>query len=247
MIRTPLDTSAISAALAADYWRVRVVDAVASTQDELKSELVSNGDCIVSEYQSAGRGRLDRSFDSPPNVALLLSFFIEPRRSGEWGWIPLIVGVAVARTLNAATNSTAYKTKWPNDVICESGKVSGILCERYGEGIIVGIGMNVSTLPEELPVESASSIFIESGVELDRNKLLGAILGNFQELFARWDAGANLSSTYRALSQTIGSQVKVIMPDTKTVTGLAIEIDAEGRLKLESGDLISVGDVLHLR
>ena len=247
MIRAPLHTSAISAALPADYWRVRVVDAVASTQDELKVELISNGDCVVAEYQSAGRGRLERRFDSPPNVALLLSFFIEPRRTGEWGWIPLIAGVTVARSLNAATKSSAFKTKWPNDVICESGKVAGILCERHRDGIIVGIGLNVSTLPEELPVESASSVFIESGIELDRNELLPAILWNFQELFTRWDAGANLSSTYRALSQTIGSQVKVILPDSKTVTGLAIEIDAEGRLKLDSGDLISVGDVLHLR
>ena len=247
MIRAPLDNSAISAALPADYWRVRVVDAVTSTQDELKNELVSNGDCVVAEYQSAGRGRLDRRFDSPPNVALLLSFFIEPHRLGEWGWIPLIAGLAVARTLNVETNSTAYKTKWPNDVICESGKVSGILCERHGDGIIVGIGMNVSTLPEELPVESASSVFIESGIELDRNKLLPAILWNFQQLFARWEAGGNLSSTYRALSKTLGSDVKVILPDSKTVTGLAIEIDVEGRLKLESGDLVSVGDVLHLR
>lgn len=246
MIRAPLDSSAISAALE-DYWRVRVFDAVASTQDELKDKLVRTGDCVVTEYQSAGRGRLDRRFDSPPNVGLLFSFFIEPRRPGEWGWIPLIAGLTVARTLNAATNSSSYKTKWPNDVICESGKVSGILCERYGDGIIVGIGMNVSTLLEELPVESASSVFIESGIELDRNELLPAILLNFQELFARWEVGDNLSSIYRALSQTIGSQVKVILPDSKTVTGLAIEIDAEGRLKLESGDLISVGDVLHLR
>jgi BirA family biotin operon repressor/biotin-[acetyl-CoA-carboxylase] ligase len=223
------------------------LEEVASTQDELKHELVSNGDCVVAEFQSAGRGRLDRKFDSIGGAALLFSFYIEPKRLSQWGWIPLISGIAVARTLNEATESTAYKTKWPNDVICESGKVAGILCERFGDGIIVGIGVNVSTQTFELPVETATSIFIESGSEIDRNHLIASLLQNFQELFARWEAGGDLSPTYRALSQTIGSQVKIALPDAKTLQGFAIGVDIEGRLKLENGDLVSVGDVVHLR
>lgn len=247
MIRAPLDNSAISTALSPDYWRVRVLEATASTQDELKTELVSNGDCVVTEYQSAGRGRLDRKFDSLPSVALLFSFFIEPRRSTQWGWIPLIAGVAVARSINRATNSSDYKTKWPNDVICESGKISGILCERYGTGIIVGIGVNVSALQEELPVSTASSIFLQSGIELDRNQLLPSLLGDFFQLFSRWESGDDLVPTYRSLSETLGSEVRVILPDSSTLTGVAIAVDEEGRLKLENGDLIGAGDVLHLR
>ena len=247
MIRTVLDTSAISAALSADYWRVRVLDSVESTQDELKNELVSNGDCVVAEFQSAGRGRLDRKFDSVPNVALLLSFYVEPRRQSEWGWIPLIAGLAVTRTLNDLTAADAYKTKWPNDVICGSGKVAGILCERFGAGVIVGMGINVSTRPDELPVDTASSIFIESGLVIDRNALLPALLLSFQEFLARWESGSDLSPTYRALSQTIGSEVRVLLPDARAIEGRAIGVDADGRLQLEGGDLISAGDVLHLR
>ena len=247
MIRAYLDESAISAALPSNYWRVRVLEEVESTQDELKNELVSNGDCVVAEFQSAGRGRLDRKFDSIPNVALLFSFYIEPTRSSEWGWIPLIAGVAIARALNEATDSENFQTKWPNDVICESGKVSGVLCERYGKGIIVGIGINVSTELPELPVPTASSIFIASGVELDRNPLMAKVLQGFEELYGRWELGADLVPTYRALSQTIGSDVEVSLPDSRKIRGRAIGVDGEGRLKLESGDLISVGDVLHLR
>ena len=127
MIRAYLDESIISAALPSNYWRVRVVEEDGSTQDELKNELVSNGDCVVAEFQHAGRGRLDRKFESVPKVARLFSFYIEPIRSGEWGWIPLIAGAAIARSLNEATQSQNFKTKWPNDVICESGKVSGVL------------------------------------------------------------------------------------------------------------------------
>ncbi len=247
MIRAYLDELAISAALPSNYWRVRVLEAVGSTQDELKNELVSNGDCMVAEFQSAGRGRLERKFESSPNVALLFSFYIEPKRSSQWGWIPLIAGSAIARTLNEATDSQNFKTKWPNDVICATGKVSGVLCERYGKGIIVGMGINVSTQLHELPVPTASSVFIDSGVELDRNVLLPALLQRFGELFSKWEEGVDLLPTYRALSETIGRDVEVSLPDSTSKLGRAIGVDEEGRLKLESGDLISVGDVLHLR
>ena len=247
MIRAYLDESIISAALPSNDWRVRVVEEVGSTQDELKNELVSNGDCVVAEFQHAGRGRLDRKFESVPKVALLFSFYIEPIRSGEWGWIPLIAGAAIARSLNEATQSQNFKTKWPNDVICESGKVSGVLCEYYGKGVVVGIGINVSTQLHELPVSTATSIFIETGLELNRNQLIALVLLRFEELFQRWESGVDLLPNYRALSQTIGSDVEVSLPNSTKINGRAIGVDGEGRLILESGDLISVGDVLHLR
>jgi BirA family transcriptional regulator, biotin operon repressor / biotin---[acetyl-CoA-carboxylase] ligase len=247
VIRASLDEGAISAQISSNYWRVRVVPEVGSTQDELKNELVSNGDCVVAEFQSAGRGRLDRKFDSAPNVALLFSFFIKPGRTSQWGWIPLIAGMSVAQTLNEAVDSDSFTTKWPNDVLATSGKAAGILCERYGEGIIVGIGINVSTQVDELPVETATSIFIETGVELNRNDLLAALLKNFQILFDRWESGEDLIPKYRALSATIGQQVRVVLPHSATIEGVAIGVNAEGELILESGDRINVGDVVHLR
>ena len=100
---------------------------------------------------------------------------------------------------------------------------------------------------DELPVDTASSVFIEAGLELDRNSLLPALLIEFQELFESWDRGEDLTPTYRALSQTIGLEVRVIAPDSSERTGVAIGVDIEGRLKLESGELVSVGDVVHLR
>ena len=113
MIRAFLDEEAISTHLASNYWRVRVLSEVTSTQEILKTELVSNGDCVVAEFQSAGRGRLDRKFDSAPHVALLFSFYIEPKRVDAWGWIPLIAGTAVARTLNKQSQTNSFLTKWP--------------------------------------------------------------------------------------------------------------------------------------
>lgn len=247
VIRAHLDQSKISSAIPSDYWRVRVLPVVRSTQDELKNELVSNGDCVVAEFQSAGRGRLDRTFESEPKVALLFSFYIEPTRATEWGWIPLIAGIAVAQTLNEMTKTQEFFTKWPNDVLSESGKVCGILCERFGAGIIVGIGINVTTKPDELPVETASSIFITTGLEIDRSELLPKILQTFQEHYLDWDSGVDLMPRYRAHSQTIGLEVSVLLPDARTIKGRAVGITGEGELLLENGDVINVGDLRHLR
>ena len=253
MIREVLDQSKISLALASEYWQVRVVQETTSTQDELKHELVSNKDCVVAEYQSAGRGRLDRRFDSVPGIALLFSFYIEPRRLSQshqappLGWIPLLAGLAVTQTLNAMTESDDYRIKWPNDVLSESGKVSGTLCEQYLAGIIVGIGINVSGTPEELPVDTASSIFITSGVELDRNELLPRILNHFSQLLSQWEEGKDFRGGYRALCKTIGNDVLITAPSKNQIRGRAIDVTSNGELVLESGDIISVGDVLHLR
>ena len=255
MIRASLDESKISSLLsasnAAPYWRVRVISETSSTQDEIKAQLASNsgshGDCVVTEFQSAGRGRLDRSFGSPAAVALLFSFYVVPQRSDAHGWIPLIAGMSVAQSLNDVSASTEYSNKWPNDVISLSGKVSGVLCEKYGEGIIVGIGINVSTQEEELPVDTASSIFITSGMEVDRNEVLPIVLTNFRELFAMWESGTDLKPRYRALCSTIGQNVLISLPGGASLEGRAINIGPQGELILESGDRISAGDITHLR
>ena len=101
----------------------------------------------------------------------------------------------MASILNEITCSKNFSTKWPNDVVSQSGKIAGILCERYSEGIIVGVGVNVSTTVKDLPVESASSIFIETGIECDRNQLLPRLLLSFEGLFKRWESGVDLTPT----------------------------------------------------
>ena len=83
------------------YWRVKVADEISSTQNELKNENPINWDLLAAEFQSAGRGRLDRTFEARKGTALLFSFYIEPRRNrDEWGWISLIAGIALERILN---------------------------------------------------------------------------------------------------------------------------------------------------
>ena len=237
-----LDQTSINEALKGGYWSVHAVEQIDSTQSALKSSSPKHGDVIIAEYQSAGRGRLDRSFEAHPRTALLFSAYIEPRRHrDEWGFIPLLVGLSVAEVLGIE-----FYTKWPNDILSDGGKVGGILCEVHGDGIVIGIGLNVSMTEEELPVPTASSILLTVGSAPDRNALLPAILKEIAFNIAEWESGEDLTDDYLDSSATMGKRVSVQLPDGRKIEGVAAGISNNGELLLDSGDVISVGDIIHL-
>jgi BirA family biotin operon repressor/biotin-[acetyl-CoA-carboxylase] ligase len=242
-----LSADAIAGALASSYWRVSVVDEIDSTQNYLRTSNPKSGDLITAEYQSAGRGRLDRKFDAEKSSALLFSFYLEPEVKVEnLGYLTLLVGASVTATLNRITNTNNFKCKWPNDVLFNEEKVAGLLAEKTQSGVIVGVGINVSTSKSELPVAHASSIFLATNTQIDRNVLLAQILNNLEQDLLSWQSGKNLTSKYRELSATIGREVRVELPDGSKIVGTAIDIDETGSLRLDNGEQITVGDVIHL-
>ena len=248
MLSTPLDSSIINAAVT-QYWRVSVVELTASTQSDLVA-LVHNGkaqagDVIAAEFQSAGRGRLTRSFDAPPSTALLFSLYIQPKRVQEdWGWLPLIAGVSVAQTLS----KYGARVKWPNDILINDKKVSGLIAEVVGDGVVIGIGINVAMAHHDLPVPTATSLLIEGAENLTRNQLLADLLNIFEGNFNLWDQGDNeIDDIYLALSATVGSKVRVEYPDGRTEIALAVAISPRGELVLDSGAHVQAADIVHLR
>ena len=237
-----LDQTSINHAVTDSYWSVKVVETIDSTQSALKLASPQHGDVIVANYQSAGRGRLDRSFEADKGSALLFSSYVTPKRErSEWGFIPLLVGLSVAEVLGIE-----FFTKWPNDILSDLGKVGGILCEVHGEGIIIGIGLNVSMTEEQLPVPTASSVLLTLGSAPDRNLLLPAILKEIAFNLAEWESGEDLVDDYLDSSATMGKKVSVKLPDGSSIEGIASGISSNGELLLDSGEIISVGDVLHL-
>jgi BirA family biotin operon repressor/biotin-[acetyl-CoA-carboxylase] ligase len=249
MPRAPLDQSAIAAA-SSQYWRVSVVDLTASTQDDLMKKITAgdarNGEVIVADFQSAGRGRLDRTFTAPASTALLFSLYLIPERSRHnWGFIPLLAGVSVARSLNELNKKISIK--WPNDLLIGEKKVAGIISTLHGQGVVVGIGLNVSMKSEELPVPGATSLELEGFATLDRNQLIAMILNSLEADFINWDHGSSFCDQYLAYSSTIGSDVQIELPGGAKVQSKALSIDELGQLHLEDGRCISVGDVIHLR
>lgn len=220
---------------------------------------------VVTEHQTAGRGRLDRTWQTPLHSALTFSVLLRPPVDRvppqRWPWLPLLAGLAVTSVLRA--EGYAAGVKWPNDVMIAGPrgerKVCGILVERVeapagsglGPAAVVGIGLNTSLLPEELPVPTATSLAIESGGPVDRTHVLVELLRGLLAHYADWVADPDaLRPAYAAASVTLGRRVRAELPDDRTLVGTATAIDATGRVVISASDgdhAVGAGDVVHLR
>ncbi len=145
-----LDATEITDALVypGSLWReVRVVAETGSTNADLLAAAgagTGEGTVLVAEAQTAGRGRLDRRWASPPRAGLTLSVLLRPGGvpAALLGWLPLLAGVAAAAAVRRVTTVAAV-LKWPNDVLVGDAKLGGILAERTGTAVVIGIGINV--------------------------------------------------------------------------------------------------------
>jgi BirA family biotin operon repressor/biotin-[acetyl-CoA-carboxylase] ligase len=228
-----------------------VVDLTASTQGDLaelvNSSVAKSGEVIAAEYQSAGRGRLDRSFEAPPESALLFSFFLKPKRArGDWSFISFLAAIAAQEVISKDIVDKV-SLKWPNDILIGDKKVAGLLAQQIGDGVIVGIGLNVAMGAEELPVPTATSLALAGSNNLDRNLLLSALLNRLESIFKEWDSGSDFLENYRQISSTLGRQVRVEALGRDSIEGKAVAITAQGALILSDGTEVNVGDVVHLR
>lgn len=249
--RAPLDRKRISNEIS-QYWRVSVVDITGSTQDDLMQLVSSNQalakSVIASEYQSAGRGRLDRSFDAASMSALTFSMYIEPKvDKAEWSFLTLLAALSVREALASLDDSSHVAVKWPNDLIIGEKKCAGIIAQATAKGVIIGIGINVGMNESELPVPTATSLAIENFQVLDRNIILGAILNHFEVNLQIWELGKSFIAEYKEASSTIGADVEVLLPSGVSIKSKAIGVSDAGELILESGEVVTVGDVIHLR
>jgi BirA family biotin operon repressor/biotin-[acetyl-CoA-carboxylase] ligase len=248
-------------------WRaVDVKDATGSTNADLVARALDGareGVVLAAEEQYAGRGRMDRTWVSPPRAALLFSLLVRPGTvpSARLGWLSLLTGVAVASAVSSVTGVDA-RLKWPNDVLAGGAKLGGILAEAAGDAVVVGIGVNVSTEAAELPGPGpgglpATSVRVAGGASLDREKLLTAILAGFEHWYRAWrQAGGDpersgLRDAYTGLCDTIGRSVRAELPGGQLLSGPAAGVDPDGRLlvRVSSGAEVpvAVGDVVHLR
>ena len=263
--RPPLDAAALRRALVrpGGLWReVRVEASLGSTNAALLDQARSSapeGLILVTEHQTEGRGRLGRSWVTPPRAALTFSMLLRPELPAKrWPWLPLLAGLSVAETLRRTAEVEAL-VKWPNDVLVADRKIAGILAERVdspsGPAAIVGVGLNVAQRREELPVPEATSLALERATVTDRSVLLRALLRMVEALYAEWrqaggDPACGLGDAYRQLCATLGQQVSVELPSGDSVAGRATDVDEDGRLIVDiGGDVLrlTAGDVVHLR
>ena len=256
--RPPLREGALNRALVrtgGPWRRIEVVERTGSTNADVLARAEHGereGLVLVAEAQDAARGRLARSWSSPVRAGLLFSVLLRPDvPDSRLSWLSLLAGVAAVRAVRRHTGVEA-RVKWPNDVVVDDRKLAGILSERGGGAVVLGIGMNVSTRPDELPVPAATSLVIEGAANTDRDPLLRALLRELATWYARWtEAGGDpgacaLRDAYRDVSATIGREVRAELPGGRTLTGLATDVDELGRV-IVGGEPVGAGDVVHLR
>jgi BirA family transcriptional regulator, biotin operon repressor / biotin---[acetyl-CoA-carboxylase] ligase len=218
-----------------------------------------DGLVVVAEHQTAGRGRLDRAWETPARAAAIFSVVLRPTvPAADWPWLPLLTGHTVAKVLRASGYAAAG-VKWPNDVLIGDRKVAGILVERVeapdGPAAVVGVGLNVSLTEDELPVPTATSLVLESDAEPDRTAVLVELLRSLREAYDAWQAGGgdavrHLRASYAAGCVTVGRDVRVELPGGEVLRGRATGVDPSGRLVVlgPGGEtVVGAGDVVHVR
>ena len=279
-----MDEGMLRAAALGGFWTaIDVVASTGSTNADLLARATREpeareGQVLVAEEQTAGRGRLGRTWTSMPGAALTFSVLLRPVTvpSARRGWLPLMAGVAVASAVRSVTEGggggggggagggrgVGAALKWPNDVLVGERKLAGILAEQSPDGsaVVIGIGLNVSAAPGALPVSAtglAATSLRAEGATVSRADLLLGMLTELERWYVAFRADpdperSGLRDAYRSLSGTLGRTVRVELPAGHGVTGVARDIDAEGRLLVADGPgasvtPVSAGDVVHVR
>ena len=232
-------------------------ESVGSTNDELVSELMRDPHAwpdfsiYGTEFQSAGKGRMDRQWTVQPGEALTFSTVYRVEPSDNLGWVPLLTGWSVAQAIrDLGVNATV---KWPNDVLIEGKKVCGVLCRYVGEvgAVVIGTGINVHM--SDVPVDTATSLHHYNDV--DRAELLARIMVHLQGALTQAFAGDQSAHTQVvaqacSLISTVGQHVRVTLPGDTTLEGQAVGISpsADLRVRTDTGVVdVSAGDVIHVR
>ncbi|MFC0683791.1 biotin--[acetyl-CoA-carboxylase] ligase [Novosphingobium clariflavum] len=233
---------------------IEVVEETASTNADLvrrlgAGESIDEGFWLRAVRQSAGRGRRGKAWSSPEGN--LYASTVVARRAGDppVHTLAFVAAVAVRDLIvSLLPGGTAIQLKWPNDVLVEGAKISGILLERRGDDVIVGIGINVVSAPE-LADRATTSIHSAKGRIADAHGVLEILADAFAERLVQWRM-EGLSATLNAWQQGAypqGTALKVMLDGDGEVTGTFAGLDPDGALRLRLADaslrVIHAGDV----
>ena len=206
----------------------------------------ADGLVAVADVQTAGRGRLDRTWEASAGSSLLVSVLV--RAPAAPTRVVMAAGVALVRAVADAADVAAV-LKWPNDVVVGERKLAGVLAEADGEAVVVGAGCNVNwaEFPPEL-VATATACNLEAGRPVDRDALLDAYLDELARALASGDA---LIADYRTHLATVGRRVRVQQVRGPDLVGVAIGVTDDGALVVRDDHdvehTVTTADVVHLR
>ena len=270
-MRSALDVQSVKSAVitAQSPWQlIDVHDSLDSTNLEAMRDPRS-WRVVVADHQSAGRGRMSRQWQAPAGAAIAVSCVVPmpSDRASEWGWLPLLSGMAMAQALGEVADVSG-RLKWPNDVLVQERagegavgagpwlKICGVLCEMVPGGglVVIGAGANIDQTRGELPVETATSLALCGAGRVRREDVIAGYLAVLAELHHAWSEGGGalegLRAAYRMWCLTIGLEVDVHQPGGRVVRGIATGVDDAGRLVVQVGGSSTAhaaGDVVHVR
>ena len=219
----------------------------------LAKEGASEGTLALAEFQSAGRGRLGRSWEVPEGTSVMMSILLRPKFEPQYApTLTLVMGMAVANAVKSLGFDVSIK--WPNDVVVSHKKICGILTEmgvRDGKidyaVIGVGINVNIKEFPEEM-VDKATSLYLESGKEFDRSQIPGLVMEAFEKYYEKFAATCDLSGLkeeYESILAIYNQPVRVLAKEP--YEGVARGITDGGELLVEKTDgtivAVSAGEV----
>ncbi|MDT7041097.1 biotin--[acetyl-CoA-carboxylase] ligase [Candidatus Nitronereus thalassa] len=223
-----------------------------------------HGTVILAEHQTAGKGRLGRTWVSPPHKNIYCSVICrDPRLQPHLSWIPLATGLALSKAIEEDQKITP-SLKWPNDLLIGNKKLGGILCESMNREkstcvIIIGFGINVNAdlddFPQELQ-ESSTSLSLEKQESCNRNRLLIRIFNQLEKWYDQLALNYldEVHAAYSAACSTLGMDVRCVLTETKAIHGRATAIGKEGSLHVtpleqDSKKIIEIhsADVIHVR
>lgn len=242
----PIDVASLTNKLKATPFtqgKIHYLPSTVSTNDvarDLAEKGAPEGTIVIAESQTRGRGRLDRTWHSPPGTGLYFSIILRPQLDpSDLPKITLLAGIAAAEAIEENTGLRPL-IKWPNDLLLEGKKVAGILAELYGDitspYVILGIGINVHTRLEEFPPELqeiATSLAMAGGQNISRTNLMQAVLthlGRWYELFKK-GAFQPILDAWRKRCVIIGTHVKILSGE-KELEGTVVDVDEAGALLL---------------
>jgi BirA family biotin operon repressor/biotin-[acetyl-CoA-carboxylase] ligase len=241
-------------------WQVRWFEEIDSTNTYLRArarEGGAEGLVAVADHQTAGRGRLERRWESPAGANLLTSFLLRPECDvDDLHLCTSAVALAAADACREAAGVEA-SFKWPNDLLVGESKLAGVLAEVEFAGgpppaVVVGVGINVSWPGPPGAGGTSLDDVTENAPPVDRNALLSDLLDALAPRRQMMDDPAArrvLADEVRRRCATLGRRVRVSLP-TEEITGRASGIDDVGRLVVETESglrTVAAGDVVHLR
>lgn len=231
--------------------KIQAFESLDSTNNYLKklaSGGAAEGTVVIADEQTAGRGRMGRSFASAPGCGIYMSMLLRPEgcTADCAPGLTAVAAVAVCRAIEKVCGR-APGIKWINDLYLRGKKICGILCESSLRAdkldyAVVGIGVNVTTRAEDFPPEIrdvAGSLYTQTGYTFERGAIISAILAELDEVYRQWLEGpSRCLEEYRQRCFILGSEVTVSAPDGEyRATAESISPDYGLRVRLDSGEI----------